>query len=84
MATPRKIIMAIYCDNDEQAVALQNIAKEFCSEFGIHAVDIMGIYPMIRKNKKLLKDAARTISKEGKAGAIRLVPSLIKALMNGN
>lgn len=81
MAIPRKVIMAIYCDNDEQAIALQNIAKEFCTEFSIHAIDIMAVYPMIRKNKKLLKDTAKTIAKEGKAGAIRLVPALIKALM---
>lgn len=82
MATPRKVIMAIYCDNDEQVVALQNIAKEFCSDFTIHALDIMAFYPIIRKNRGLLKEAARTITKEGKAGAIRLVPALIKALMN--
>lgn len=81
MATPRKVIIAVYCDNDEQATAVQNIAKEFCSEFSINAIDIMGIYPIIRKNKKLLKDAARTISKEGKGGAIRLIPSLIKSLL---
>ena len=73
--------MAVYCDNDEQATAVQNIAKEFCSEFSIHAVDIMGMYPLIRKNRGLLKEAARTITKEGKAGAIRLIPALIKAMM---
>lgn len=81
MATPRKVIMAVYCDNEEQATAVQNIAKEFCSEFSIHAVDIMGMYPLIRKNRGLLKEAARTITKEGKAGAIRLIPALIKAMM---
>lgn len=81
MGTPRKVIMAVYCDNDEQATAVQNIAKEFCSEFSIHAVDIMGMYPLIRKNKGLLKEATRTITKEGKAGAIRLIPALIKAMM---
>lgn len=81
MATPRKVIMAIYCDDEEQATAVQNIAKEFCSEFSIHAVDIMGMYPLIRKNRGLLKEAARTITKEGKAGAIRLIPALIKAMM---
>lgn len=81
MATPRKIILAVYCDNDDQAVAVQNISKEFCSMFNVHAIDIMGIYPMIKKNRKLLKDAAQAINKEGKAGAIRLIPALIKALM---
>lgn len=81
MATPRKVIFAVYCDNDEQATAVQNIAKEFCSDFSINAVDLMGVYGVIRKNRKLIKDAAQAIRKEGKSGAIRLVPALIKALL---
>lgn len=78
MGTPRKIVMAIYCDNDEQAVAVQNIAKELCSTFTLNAVDIMCVYPMLKKNKALLKDAIKTIQKEGRAGAIRLIPSIVK------
>jgi hypothetical protein len=81
MTTPKKIYMAVYCDNDEQAIAVQNIAKEASSAFTIHAVDIMGIYPMIKKNRGLLKDFAKAMSKEGKKGAIKLIPALIKALM---
>lgn len=81
MATLRKIMMAIYCDNDEQAVAVQNIAKELCSQNSIHAIDVMCAYPMFKKHRGLLKDAVKTIKKEGKAGAIRLIPSIIKAFM---
>ena len=75
-------MIAVYCDDDEQARAVQNIAKEFCSQFSISAKDIMGFYPLILKHKALLKDAARTISQGGKAAAFRIVPSLMKALFD--
>lgn len=81
MKTPRKIMIAVYCEDDEQARAVQNIAKEFCSQFSVSATDIMGLYPLILKNKAMLKEAASTISKGGKAAAFRLIPSLLKSLM---
>lgn len=81
MGTPRKIVMAVYCDSDEQATAVQNIAKEFCSTFSLNAVDILCLYPMLKKNKGLLKEAIKVVQKEGKGGIIRLVPSLVKAFM---
>ena len=81
MGTLRKIVIAVNCESEEQAVAVQNVVKEFCSNFTINAVDLLGMYPMIKKHKGLIKEAARTIAKEGKAGAIRLVPALIKAML---
>lgn len=83
MATPRKIIMAIYCDNDEQAVALQNIAKEFCSEYRPHAVDIMAMYPKIKQNKQLIKEAVQIGKTSGKMGLLRIVPGIVNAIFNG-
>lgn len=80
-AAPKKIVFAVYCDTAEQVIAVQNMAKEASSMFEIHAQDIMGIYPMIRKNRGLLKEFAKALTKEGKKGAIKLIPSLIKALM---
>ena len=80
MKTPRKIMIAVYCDDDEQARAVQNIAKEFCSQFSVSATDIMSFYPLILKHKALLKDAASTISKGGKMAALRMATSLIKAM----
>lgn len=81
MKTPRKIYMAVYCDNDEQALAVQNVTKEFCSMFTIDAVDLLAIYPKIKEKRSVLKDAAKVITKEGKKGAIRLIPALIKELI---
>lgn len=75
----RKIMIAVNCDSDEQALAVQNVMKELCSNVKIEAVDILAMYPTIKKNRGLIKEAIRTISKEGKMGAIRLIPSLIKA-----
>lgn len=81
MGTPRKIYIAVYCDDEEQATAVQNIAKEASSIFSFSAVDIMGIYPMIKKNRGMLKDFAKAMAKEGKKGAVKLIPSLIKVLI---
>lgn len=81
MGTPRKIVLAVYCDNDEQAIAVQNIAKELSSTFMLNAVDIMCVYPMLKKNRALLRDAIKTIKKEGRAGAIRLIPSIVKMFL---
>ena len=73
--------MAVYCDSEEQLVAVQNVAKEFSSMFQIDAVDLLSFYPIIKKNRGLLREAAQTITKEGKKGAIRLIPALIKAMI---
>jgi hypothetical protein len=81
MKTPRKIYLAVYCDSDEQAVAVQNVAKEFSSMFAIDAVDLLAIYPKIKDKRGLLKETAQVITKEGKKGAIRLIPALIKELI---
>lgn len=80
MKEARKIMVAVYCEDDEQARAVQNIAKEFCSQFQVSATDIMSFYPLIIRNKALLRDAAKTISKGGMASALKLAPSLIMAL----
>lgn len=80
MKTPRKIMFAVYCDDDEQALAVQNIVKEFCSNFNISAVDIMSFYPMIKNNRGLIKQTVQAITKGGKAAALRLVPQIIMAL----
>lgn len=72
-------MIAVNCADDEQALAVQNVMKELCANVRLDAVDILAIYPTIKKNRALIKDVFKTISKEGKMGAIRLIPSLIKA-----
>lgn len=82
MATPRKIILAVYCDNDEQVTALQNIAKEFCSEYRLNAVDIMALYPKIKQHKSLIKEAIHIGKTGGKMGLLRVIPGIINAIFN--
>lgn len=72
-------MIAVDCDSDAQAAAVQNVLKEFCSNFHLNGVDILALYPTIKKNRTLIKQMITTISKEGKIGAIKLLPSLIKA-----
>lgn len=72
-------MIAVDCDSEAQAIAVQNVFKEFCSNFHINGVDILALYPTIKKNRALIKQMITTISKDGKMGAIKLLPSLIKA-----
>lgn len=77
----RKIIIAVDCDSDVQAAAVQNVMNEFCANFKLNAVDLLAIYPSLKKNRTLIKEAVKTITKDGKMGAIKLLPSLMKAFM---
>lgn len=77
----RKIVIAVDCDSEQQATAVQNVMREFCANFKLNAVDLLAIYPAVKKNRTLIKDAVKTISKDGKMGAIKLIPSLMKAFM---
>jgi hypothetical protein len=42
---------------------------------------LLAIYPKIKEKRGLLKETAQVITKEGKLGAIRLIPALIKELI---
>lgn len=77
MGTPRKIYIAVFCDDDTQAAKVQDIAKDLSSTFKIDAKDVMGIYPMIKKNQSTLRNAVNTIAKEKMAGAMKVIPSLV-------
>lgn len=76
----RKIEIAVYCENEQERVAIQNIAKEISGMFDIKAKDVIGFYPFVKKNKALLYTAVKTVANEGKKGALKLLPMLIKNL----
>ena len=76
----RKIEIAVYCENEQERVAIQNIAKEISGMFDIKAKDVIGFYPFVKKNKGLLYTAGKTVANEGKKGALKLLPMLIKNL----
>lgn len=80
MGVPRKIFIAVYCDDDAQATQVQEIAKDMSSSFRIQAKDIIGIYPIIKRNKATLRNAIETIARDKMAGAMKVLPSLVGML----
>lgn len=76
----RKIEIAVYCENEQERVAVQNIAKEISGMFDIKAKDVIGFYPFVKKNRALLYTAVRTVANEGKKGVLKLLPMLVKKL----
>ena len=77
MGTPRKIFIAVYCDDEAQAVQVQDIAKDMSSTFQIQAKDIIGLYPLVKKNRSILRNAINAIAKDKMAGAMKVLPSLV-------
>ena len=77
MGTPRKIFIAVYCDNDAEANAVQDIAKDMSSTFQISAKDVIGIYPIIKKNRVTLRNAVNAIAKDKMVGAMKVLPSIV-------
>ena len=80
MGTPRKIFIAVYCDDEAQAAMAQDIAKEISSSFQIQAKDLIGIWPMIKKNKATLRNAVSAIAKDKMAGAMKVLPSIVSMM----
>lgn len=76
----RKVYIAVDCDNDQEQMLVQEIAKEISGTFDIKAKDLISFYPFVKKNKGLLYSAVKTVAKDGKKGVVKLVPMLIKQL----
>jgi pyrimidine operon attenuation protein/uracil phosphoribosyltransferase len=77
MGTPKKIFIAVYCDDEAQAAQVQDIAKDMSSTFQIQAKDIIGLYPLVKKNRSILRNAINAIAKDKMAGAMKVLPSLV-------
>lgn len=76
----RKIVIAVDCENDEEQAAVQRIAQDVCQSFRLRGKDIVSVYPQVANNKQLLREVVSTISRDGKRGAISLIPKIIKML----
>ena len=76
----RKVYIAVDCDNDQEQLAVQNIAKEISGTFNIKAKDVIGFYPFVVNNRALLYSAVKMVATEGKKGVMKLVPMLLKKL----
>lgn len=76
----RKVYIAVDCENDQEQMLVQNIAKEISGTFDIKAKDLISFYPFVKSNKGILYSAVKTVAKEGKKGVMKLIPMLIKQL----
>lgn len=75
----RKIMIAVDCDSDEQARAVQNVMAELCANVKIDAVTLLALYPSIKKNRALITNTINDIKKGGKMAALKALPALMKA-----
>lgn len=73
----RKIYIAIDCNNDAEAQAAQEFAKEISQMFQMKAADILKVAPLVRKNGSLILKTIQTISTEGTKGVVKMVPYFI-------
>ena len=70
----RKIFIAIDCENDADALAVQAFAKEVSQMFQLKAADVLRMAPLVKKNGALILKTVKTISAEGTKGIVKIVP----------
>ena len=70
----RKIYIAVDCENDAEALAVQAFAKEVSQMFQLKASDILHMSPLVKKNGALILKTIKTISMEGTKGIVKIVP----------
>lgn len=73
----RKVYIAIDCDSDAEALAVQAFAKEVSQMFRLNAKDVLRLAPTVKKNGALIVYAVKTISAEGMKGVAKIVPYFI-------
>ena len=73
----RKIYIAINCESDAEALAVQAFAKEVSQMFQLRAIDVLKVAPLVRKNGSLILNTIKTISAEGMKGVAKIVPYFI-------
>jgi hypothetical protein len=73
----RKVYIAVDCDSDAEALAVQAFAKEASQMFRLKARDVLSLAPTIKKNGSLIVHAVKTISAEGMKGVAKIVPYFI-------
>lgn len=74
----RKIYLAIDCRSDEEAAEVQKIAEDVSMSFDISAKQIIEYYPMVKKNKGVIKVAVKTLIQEKFKGVGKVVAYLMQ------
>lgn len=74
----RKIYLAIDCRSDEEATEVQRIAEDISMSFDLSAKQIIEYYPMVKKNKGVIKVAVKTLIEEKFKGVGKVVAYLMQ------
>jgi hypothetical protein len=74
----RKIIIAVDCANDAEAVNVQAAAKRMSEMFRLRGSDVLAMYPLVEKNGDIISNVIRSVAQDGLRGLASAIPYLIK------
>ena len=74
----RKIIIAVDCANDAEAVNVQAAAKRMSEMFRLRGRDVLAMYPLVEKNGDIISNVIRSVAQDGLRGLASAIPYLIK------
>jgi hypothetical protein len=74
----RKIIIAVDCASDAEAVNVQAAAKRMSEMFRLRGSDVLAIYPLVEKNGDIISNVIRSVAQDGLRGLASAIPYLIK------
>lgn len=74
----RKIIIAVDCANDAEAVNVQAAAKRMSEMFRLRGSDVLAMYPLVEKNGDVISNVIRSVAQDGLRGLASAIPYLIK------
>lgn len=76
--TYRKIIIAVDCASDAEAVNVQAAAKRMSEMFRLRGSDVLAMYPLVEKNGDIISNVIRSVAQDGLRGLASAIPYLIK------
>ena len=74
----RKIIIAVDCASDAEAVNVQAAAKRMSEMFRLRGSDVLAMYPLVEKNGGIISNVIRSVAQDGLRGLASAIPYLIK------
>lgn len=74
----RKIIIAVDCASDAEAVNVQAAAKRVSEMFRLRGSDVLAMYPLVEKNGDIISNVIRSVAQDGLRGLASAIPYLIK------
>ena len=74
----RKIYLAIDCKNDSEAAEVQKVAEDFSRSFDLSAQQLIELYPILQKNKRVVKMAVKTLIQEKFKGVGKVMAYMVQ------